>query len=132
MYAHQPVLRLPGAGGHFSLDGKGLLRVGGRAVFIDEEVIDKFLNTHRIVWRLLVVIQEAANIRIQSRVHIDGISRKRLVSDELLPLLIAAGEGFFSQLAVEESAEIFGGGRELLLVGAELVQRPGGDFFRIS
>ncbi len=95
--AQQAVFGLPGTSGHFHIDGKG--RSVARRRVVVGKVVDHFLDSHGIRRRQPALVQEAADIGIGGRIHVDRKRRKRLPGDRTelvvddLVVLFGAGSG---------------------------------------
>ena len=106
MNARQPMLRLPGASGHLRLHGEGLLCVRLWRGLAAGEVVDQLLHPHGITRRLGVHVQEAADIRIRGRIHINGEGGKRFPSDADEGVFGDGGVGLGVRIAHMRSVEI--------------------------
>ena len=67
---HERVRLVPRARGGFDVDGEGHVALGRRIVV--GEIIDHFLDAHRVGRRHLAGAQEAPDVRVGRRIHVDG------------------------------------------------------------
>ena len=76
--AGQPVLGLPGAGGDLDVHGEGIGAGGGRRGVIVGEVVEQLLDADGVRGREHALGEEAADVGVAGRVHVDRERRERL------------------------------------------------------
>ena len=122
--AQQPVTRRPGAGGRAGDHAEGR-PVGGRVISVPE-IIDHFLDAHRIPGREHAVRDVPAHVAVRSGVHIHAKGGQGIAGDLQERIVVDARVGFGVEFAgLERQGHGRGFGRDIPGAGGAMAVPPG-------